>query len=104
MGSESEPQNRRGSPGAAGNHIGEIRRQTMRPSRALTLSIVLSVIPTIAQSTAPYPFRDPNLRAEKRIDNILALVTVARSSGSCDFIEDGLGSRSRVGSLSDRAT
>jgi len=48
----------------------------MRCPLAIALSIALGVTPAIAQQAPQYPFRDPSLPTEKRIDNILSLMTV----------------------------
>jgi beta-glucosidase len=45
------------------------------------------VVPTVllAQNVAPaYPFRDPSLELEKRVDNVLSLMTVDEKIGSLD--------------------
>ena len=48
----------------------------MRHSLALALGLLLGVTSAIAQQTTQYPFRDANFPAEKRIDNILSLMTI----------------------------
>jgi len=45
----------------------------------LTLALLLgslALTPALAQQTPAYPFRDPNLPEEKRIDNIVSLMTI----------------------------
>jgi beta-glucosidase len=42
--------------------------------RLLVACLALATVPTIAQTHA-HPFNDPHLSAEKRIDNILSLMT-----------------------------
>ena len=49
--------------------------------------LISLVVPTVlaAQSAAPaYPFRDPSLDLEKRVDNVLSLMTVEEKIGSLD--------------------
>jgi beta-glucosidase len=48
----------------------------MKRSLAIALGMVaLGLVPAVAQQSA-YPFKDPGLPAEKRIDNLLSLMTV----------------------------
>jgi len=47
-----------------------------KKSLVLSLSLLaVTVVPALAQQQKSYPFRDPSLSAEKRIDNILSLMT-----------------------------
>jgi beta-glucosidase len=49
----------------------------MKHSFAIALgTVALSLSPALAQQNPPYPFRDPSLPMEKRIDNILSLMTI----------------------------
>jgi beta-glucosidase len=53
---------------------------TMKPSLAVALGVITlglapALAPVLAQQ-AQYPFRDPSLPMEKRIDNILSLMTI----------------------------
>src|ERR1035438_8090632 len=47
----------------------------MRLLFPLLVSLAFTVVPALAQQTR-YPFNDPNLPADKRIDNLLSLMTV----------------------------
>jgi beta-glucosidase len=40
------------------------------------LFFILSVVPVLAQKKQQYPFQNPNLETEKRIDNLLSLMTL----------------------------
>lgn len=42
----------------------------------LYLFFILSVVPVLAQKKQQYPFQNPNLETEKRIDNLLSLMTL----------------------------
>lgn len=47
-----------------------------KKSLVLSLSLLaVTFVPALAQQQKSYPFRDPSLSAEKRIDNILSLMT-----------------------------
>ncbi len=45
--------------------------------------LLLCALPSLAQSVS-YPFRDPSLDLEKRVDNVLSLMTVEEKIGSLD--------------------
>src|SRR5664280_229748 len=47
----------------------------MRLLFSLLVSLAFTVVPALAQKTR-YPFNDPNLPVDKRIDNLLSLMTV----------------------------
>src|SRR5207248_6084260 len=53
------------------------------------LIAAFAILPTIEAQTTNYPFRDPNLGAEQRIDNLLSLMTT-------DEKVDCLGTRTAV--------
>src|ERR1035441_7253547 len=63
----------------------------MRLLFPLLVSLAFTVVPALAQQTR-YPFNDPNLPADKRIDNLLSLMTV-------DEKIDVLGAQTGVPSL-----
>ncbi|MFZ0491021.1 MAG: hypothetical protein WAM00_12300, partial [Salegentibacter sp.] len=42
----------------------------------LNLLLLLAVLPVLAQNSGQYPFQDKNLAIEKRIDNLLFLMTL----------------------------
>ena len=48
----------------------------MKPPLALLFGTIALGFPALAQQTPSYPFRDPSLPMEKRIDNILSLMTI----------------------------
>lgn len=42
----------------------------------LYIILLLSIVPVLAQKKQQYPFQNPNLETEKRIDNLLSLMTL----------------------------
>src|SRR5579871_1580300 len=48
---------------------------TMRLNTMKAAALLLAVVPALL-GQSPYPFQDPNLPLEKRVDNILSLMTV----------------------------
>src|SRR3954469_18784506 len=61
---------------------------------ALILLVLLRV-PAFAQET-PYPFRDPRLPMEKRIDNLLSLMTIDEKVSALEREREYLDSRSEL--------
>jgi|SRR3954454_13410512 hypothetical protein len=64
---------------------------------ALILLVLLRV-PAFAQET-PYPFRDPRLPMEKRIDNLLSLMTIDEKVSALEREREYLDSAFRTSDL-----
>ncbi|MNS40258.1 Periplasmic beta-glucosidase precursor [compost metagenome] len=45
-------------------------------THTLYIILLLSIVPVLAQKKQQYPFQNPNLETEKRIDNLLSLMTL----------------------------
>src|SRR5438067_8194753 len=61
------------SPGSAGVQVIRFCVSPMK-KYSTVLTAAFAILPTVGAQTTHYPFRDPNVRAEQRIDNLLLLM------------------------------